>query len=211
MSVFALRVKVGHEVEVQRILERYVDRVKFHLIEGVTAFLTFTQKFKDGTAEKDFKNVLPGYIFVKIKQKYPKIPAEVFHFIKGTGRVIEILQDSVDEEEYGRLLLSPVMAVATEPEIEAKVSIETEEEKCTTKEMVRQVNDIASKSQDGFIKRCKAFINGRRATFRFPYYLFEKALDRLEKNSPQLYETLTTGRFIVPRILQILKNEVQVE
>lgn len=215
MSVFAIRVKVGYEVEVQRILERYVERVKFNLIENVTSFLTFTQKFKDGRSEKDFKNVLPGYIFVKINKKCPRIPAEVFHFIKsiGTGKVIGILQDSVDEEEYQRLFTSQEMAVATEPEIEAKMSVDVEEEEKTSiKQMVEHVTQIANKTQNEFIKRCRAFIRGKKATFRFPYFLFEKTRNRFEHNSGALpYKALTTGSFIVPRILQTLQSEYQVE
>lgn len=234
MSVFAVRVFTGEEIEVKDMLRFVLDKHQCKMVKAIHAFETFTQLFRGkDSARKEFRSAVPGYIFVETHDYLPRIRKELWHLIKSVPKVCQIFDYCIPKEEMDLMFDS----VNVEPDIDIHFSqdVKSEQEKLNeekqalhtanmqrkevdneTKTVMDQVNDVKINDckDDGLkrmIERCKAYIRSKQESFIFPFSLFLKTRKRIDPKNQMSVQELTHGDFIIPEIIQTLKTVVRTE
>jgi transcription antitermination factor NusG len=233
MSVFAVRVYTGHEIQVKDMLERVLKQSNDQWVTKIHAFETFTQRFSGKTsAPKKFKGAVPGYIFIELKANLTKIPAQLWHIIKKIPKVCQIFKENIPQEEFEHLIetadIEPDIELNTpaqvmEPEEERRLLHEanmakTPEDKkkilekmdLMTESDVQQINDMKARNKEGrwsrLLKRCRAYIKNKKARYTIPFSLFKLTRQQIDPNQEIPIEKITNGEFLVPELVKTLKS-----
>lgn len=234
MSIFAVRVYTGKEIEVKDMLRFVLEKHPFKMVKAIHAFETFTQSFRGkDSARKEFRSAVPGYIFIETNDYLPRLRKELWHLINSVPKVCQIFDYCIPKEEMDHFFET----VDVEPDIdihfsqdakseqekiiEAKqalheANMHEEEVENETKTVVDQVNNMkAHDCKNGglrqMIERCKACIRSKKESFVFPFSLFLKTRKRIDPKNQMSVQELTFGDFIIPEIIKTLKLEVRTE
>lgn len=233
MSYFTIHVKTGKE---KHVLEQLMNQIKIQgmdLIESIVAPFSQIKKFVGKeTAIQKLKFVASSYIFIKLKEDSFQIPASVYHFVKQIKDVLRVFTDNVPREEVEAFCFNQNLAYE-EAEIEIQLDAEEEVQVTPAQEVekvileetspveVEEVEDISTafaiisslivkgkEQRSNLVSKCRAFIQNKKQTLRFPLAIFLRTRDRIDPYHILDNKTITTHSFILPELIETLKSEI---